>query len=154
MKIKIYKPAQYILIAFLAGTLAIISCGKNNDPSVTNSFTWTYAGITYTARLDTAYKSIVPFFPLILATAGNSLFSPPAEVQIGLISFNTGTYTFTSGGTNIFQFTDPLGFSHSSTGGSLTISTNTSTTISGNFSANLTSGKTITGNFSNMSVKP
>lgn len=133
-------------------SLFFIACDKNNDPPASN-FTWTYDGVNYTANLDTAYTNIA-FGPLILASRGNSLFAPSAELQIAVTGFSPGTYTFSPGGPNRVFYVDSQGFSYASNTGSITITSNSNNYISGNFTSALNSGKTISGNFTNTPVKP
>ncbi len=145
-----------ILVTALALTtfFSQTACDKNSPAVVSNSFSWKYDNINYTARLDSAYTSSIPFSPLILASVNNSLFIPSAEVQIGLTSFALGNYSFTTGGANRMNFTDPVGNSYASIGGSLTISSSSSSAIWGNFDIQLNSGKNISGNFLNTPVRP
>jgi hypothetical protein len=141
--------AFYLFISAITAS-SFLACSKDNDDK-SSTFTWAYDGVSYTSKLDSAYVSSLPFSPIIMATTGNSLFAPSAELQIRLASFNPGTFIF-PGGNNAVQFTDPQGFSHNDVNGTLNLTDN-SNGLSGNFSIGLSSGKTITGSFSSVPVK-
>lgn len=149
---------RLIYYLLLAGPIILLSCGKdngNNTPA--SNFTWTYEGITYTAKTDTAYNS-TPIYtataPVILATQGSRFYAPSPELTIFLASLNPGPYSFTGTGANQLHYIDPLGFDRDGVGGSLTITSNASSRLAGNFSITLTNGKVLTGSFSNVPVKP
>lgn len=147
------------------GKLAIFVCllcsacdkkeSNNNGPL--SSFSWTYEGVTYTAKTDTAY-STPPIYtgtaPVILATQTGRFYAPSPELIIYLASLNTGTYTFTGAGSNLLHYIDPLGFDREGVGGSLNISSNSNSRLAGNFNITLTNGKSLTGNFSNLPIRP
>ncbi len=149
---------KYYLV--LAAPIVLLSCGKdngsnNNKPA--SQFTWTYEGMTYTAKTDTAYNS-APIYtspaPVILATQGSRFYAPSPELYIYLASLTPGTYGFTGSGTNQLHYVDPLGFDRDGVSGSLNISSNASNRLAGNFSITLTNGKVLTGTFSNVPIKP
>jgi len=147
-------------IALIMAIAATAACSKkgdsgNNDP--VSSFTWTYDGQTYTAKTDTAYNS-PPIYtataPVILATQGSRFYAPSPELYIFLTSLSPGAYNFTGSGTNQLHYIDPLGFDRDGTGGSLNITSNSSSRLAGNFSITLNNGKLLTGSFSNVSIRP
>ncbi len=144
----------------LAGPIVLLSCGKdtgsnNNTPA--SSFTWTYEGMTYTAKTDTAFNS-TPIYtftaPVILATQGSRFYAPSPELYIFLASLTPGTYGFTGSGTNQLNYIDPLGFNRDGVSGSLNITSNASSRLAGNFSITLTNGKILNGSFSNVPIRP
>lgn len=152
---------QYLIL--LSGFLLLFSCGKdkgsNNNNTPASSFTWSYDGVTYTAKTDTAFNS-TPIYtatgPVILATQGSRFYAPSADLYIFLSSLSQGAYVFTGpgSGTNQLHYTDPLGFDRDGVSGSLNITSNVSSLLAGNFSITLTNSKVITGSFSNVPVRP
>ena len=154
MRMKTRFNGSLICTASIILIVAFISCSKNEpgNNDNTNKFTWTYESQTYNANVDTAYISSLPFSPVMMAGLGTRLYAPSPEVIINLNSFNPGTYVFS--GSNVFNFTDPVGNSYQSTGGSLTISKYSNYQLSGTFSVMLPMGKTITGSFTDVPVKP
>ena len=144
----------FLLIA--AGWLA--SCGKNtNNNGPASSFSWTYEGVTYTAKTDTAYNT-PPIYaataPVILATQTGRFYAPSPELIIYLTSLNPGTYPFTGTGVNQLHYIDPLGFDRDGTGGSFTISSNSNNRLAGSFNIILNNSKNLTGSFSNLPIRP
>ena len=115
-----------------------------------------YDGMNYTANTDTAFNS-TPIYtftaPVIIATQGSRFYAPSPELYIFLTSLAPGNYAFTGTGTNQLEYTDPLGFMHNGVSGSLSITSNASNRLAGNFSISLTSGKVLSGSFSNVPVK-
>lgn len=143
----------------LIAAVLLASCGKNssNNNSPAPSFSWTYEGVTYTAKTDTAYSS-PPIYtgtaPVILATQGGRFYAPSPELIIYLASLNPGAYTFTGAGSNQLHYIDPLGFDRDGTGGTFTISSNSNSRLAGHFNISLTNGKSLTGSFSNLPIRP
>jgi|GEM_PF-6373411 len=89
-----------------------------------------------------------------------SSYTIQKRVEFNLTSFNAGTYTITSGSgaVNKLSYIDDAGFNLNGTSGILTVTANTGNKISGNFSASLVDGSSVTsqlsGSFSNMVIKP
>jgi hypothetical protein len=152
---------RLIYCLLLAGPIFLLSCGKdkgsNNPPA--SSFTWTYEGVTYTAKTDTAFSTTpiyTPTAPVIIATQGNRFYAPSAELYIYLASLSPGTYGFTGtgSGTNRLYYTDPLGFALYDVSGSLNITSNAGNRLAGNFSVTLANSKLLSGTFSNVPIQP
>ena len=135
--------------------LILLSCTKNDkpDPSAASKFSWTYNGTTYVAIQHTAYLSGLGAPSVI---AGLQVYSPTwgSGPTFNLTSLQQGTYALTSGGGNKLRYVDEAGDLHSGTAGSLNITNNSGNLLSGNFSVTLTNNKTITGDFTNTTIKP
>lgn len=143
------------LTAFLAALLLLSSCGKDNPPGqpAESKFTWTYNGTTYVAKQHAANMSGIGA-PSIVAGMQVSPFAGGTGPRINLSSLQQGTYAIALSGANQFQYIDDTGNVEAGTSGSLNITKNTGTLLSGNFSVTLTNTKTITGEFVNTAIKP
>lgn len=144
-----------ILNASLAALLLLASCGKDNPPDqpAESKFTWTYNGTNYVAKQHAANMSGIGA-PSIVAGMQTSPFAGGTGPRINLSSLQQGTYTIALSGANKFEYIDDSGNVEAGTSGSLNITKNTGTLLSGNFSVTLTNTKTITGEFVNTAIKP
>lgn len=152
------------IFAVLLSSISILSsssCNKtgDSDSKPPSNFTWTYYNSTYKADLCSAYVNydLAPF--LIMAITGtnfNTYFTQ--KISITLTSFNPGDYSFVPGpGSSRLEYIDVLGYVHSGVSGTLTITSYTNNLMSGNFSAVMagpSGNETITGNFTNVRVRP
>ncbi len=136
-----------LLLALVAG---IYSCKKSNVSSVSpGSFSWSVSGTTYTADNDTAFVS-GPFTIIAKKDASNS--SNFKIFEINLSSFTVGAYALTASGNQVNYATNAGVVTSQS--GTLNITENTGTTISGNFTTSLTGGLAMTGNFAAVPIIP
>lgn len=151
MKSKFIKPG---LIAglFLAGICFLSACSKSDTNSniTASSFSWTVGGTTYTADNDTAFVS-GPF--TIIAKKDETSPTNFKIFEINLTGFTTGAYTLTATGANQVNYLTNSGLVTSQSG-TLNITANTGTALSGNFTTTLTGSLAMTGTFTNMPVKP
>ena len=138
------------LIYFLIPALLILSCDKDKDSS--GPFTWNYDGTNYSANFKAAYSASMGQ-PYIIAGLGNSISTPNSGPRIHLISFSSGNYSFGGIVPNSLSFVDLVGSEVSAIGGSVNITSN-SNKLSGNFSASLGNGKTVTGSFTDLIIQP
>jgi hypothetical protein len=137
------------IILLLIPLLFLLSCGKDNESS--GSFTWNYDGTNYTANFKAAYSSSMGQ-PYIIGGLGNSITTPNSGPHIYVISFTPGTYSFGGIVPNSLNFVDQLGFDISAIGGAVNITSNSNNKLSGNFSAALANGKTVTGSFTDLTI--
>jgi hypothetical protein len=149
------KHLKTFLTAPLAALLLLSSCGKDSPPNqpAESKFTWTYNGTNYVAKQHAADTSGIGA-PSIVAGMQVSPFVGPTGMRIKLSGLQQGTYTITSNGANRFEYIDDAGYVEIGTSGSLNITKNTGTLLSGNFSVTLINTKTITGEFVNTTIKP
>lgn len=151
MKNKFIKPA---LIAglFLTGICFLFSCSKSetNSNVAAPSFSWTVGGATYTADNDTAFIS-GPF--TIIAKKDETSATNFKIFEINLSGFATGAYTLTATGANQVNYLTNSGLVTSQSG-TLNITANTGTALSGNFTTTLTGSLAMTGTFTNIPIKP
>lgn len=149
----------------VAGILIILvtSCSKNNDeetPPGPNSFTWSFQSTNYTATQDTAFTSGLGMAPFVIyAGTGTSYLSYSRRFYFYLSSFSAGTYTFglPPGASNSFSYIDEAGFNWGGISGNFIITSNNGGRMSGSFSGTLSGpggNLPVSGNFSNMPVKP
>lgn len=137
------------------------SCDKPNDPDPKppSDFTWTFRGSTIKADIDSAFVNhdLAPYF-IKAITGTNFRHSYTRLISFTLTSFNPGNFIIVSGpGSNKLEYIDELGFIHTGISGSLTIASNSNNLMSGNFSAIMagpSGNEPITGNFTNVPVKP
>ena len=138
------------IILLLIPLLVLLSCDKDKESS--GSFTWNYDGSNFIANFKAAYSSSMGQ-PFIIGGLGSSI-SPGSGPRIYVISFNPGVYNFGGIVPNSLNFVDQLGFDINAIGGGVNITSNSNNKLSGNFSASLANGKTITGNFSELPIQP
>jgi len=149
------------IFAVLFSIAILPSCNKtsDSDSKPPSNFTWTYNGTTYKADLDSAYVryDLTPYF--IKAIIGtNFITNHTQEIWFSLASFNTGSFAIVPGpGSNVLHYTDVLGYDHPGISGTLNITSYANNLLSGNFSATIagpSGNEPITGNFTNVPVKP
>jgi hypothetical protein len=144
------KHLKTILAASSIGLILLLSCGKDDTPGqpAESKFTWSYNGTNYVAKTHIAHMNGIGS-PSIVASlqTGTGSF-------INLSSLQQGTYAILINGANMFSYVDEAGDIQAGTSGSLNITKNTGTLVSGNFSVTLTNSKTITGEFVNTAIRP
>ncbi len=144
-----------LAIAFMV-LLFAQSCKKSDSSS--DSFNWTWDGTNYTGNFKEAFIQSLGSGSNIIAGTGTSINSAGTGPRINVSSLNAGTYTLGSGITNSISFIDPFGNNLASTSGTLNITANANSKLSGNFSATLVNGigfmTSITGSFSNIKINP
>ena len=159
---KMIKAIFYISALIVCSSLLLSSsCNKSNDPdpNPASDFTWTFRGSTIKADLDSAFVNydLAPYF-IKAITGTNFRHSFTRLISFTLTSFNPGDFAIASGpGSNKLEYIDELGYIHAGISGSLTIASNSNNLMSGNFSAIMagpSGNEPITGNFSNVPVKP
>lgn len=148
------KSVRTILTILLPGLLFLSSCKKSDtaDQITESKFTWVYGGVTFTAQEHAARTTGIGA-PSIRATLQPNVVSGTGP-RINLTGLQQGTYAFTTGSGNYFDYIDDMGDVHMATAGTLNITKNASSLISGNFSVTLTNSRTLTGEFVNTPIKP
>ena len=148
---------KFIRTSLFAGSLLIaivtlFSCSKSSPNSNSSApvFTWSVSGATYTADSDTAFIS-GPF--AIIAKKDASLPASYKIIEIDLSAFTTGAYTLSSSGVNQVNYLTNSGLAASQSG-TLNITANTGSTLSGNFTTTLSGSVSMTGTFTNVPIKP
>ncbi len=138
--------------SFLIAVVMIFSCSKSssNPSTPTPVFTWSVGGATYAADSDTAFIS-GPF--TIIAKKDASLPGSYKFIEIDLSAFTTGAYTLSAAGANQVNYFTSSGLVVSQSG-TLNITANTGTTLSGNFTTTLTGSVAMAGTFTNVPIKP
>ena len=145
---------RYSIPALFLFALVIAGCAKDEKdpieppPSGTNSnfgeFKWTPVSGTE-IRSDSAYY--IPSFNNIVAYKGNS------TIDIVLSALVVGTYTISSSQGNTLEYNTGSSVNNA-TSGSVVITTNTGSKLSGSFSANFSGGQpSINGHFSNIPAR-
>jgi hypothetical protein len=139
-------------VLFLGSIITLFSCSKSstNANLSTSVFSWSVSGATYTADNDTAFIS-GPF--TIIVKKDENLPASYKILEINLSAFTTGAYVLSAAGTNQVNYLTSGGLA-TSQGGTLNITTNTGSTLSGNFTTTLPGSVTMTGTFSNVPIKP
>ena len=143
--------------AVLVLTIVILSCNKSSD-SDNWSFAWIHTGNSYSATSANAYISQIDLDkgPNHIAA---SVPSVPRDYKISiyLTSLNQGSYSV-SLSTNKIRYIDDAGYELGGAAGSVTITSNSSSKLSGNFAVtliNLSSDTTLlNGSFSNIALHP
>ena len=146
-----------IAVTILVVLVCFLSCKKSTNVSVKSEFTWNYNGKSYTANIDSAFISSMSTGPILIASIGNNFRLTATSLQISVHSFAVGTYSFGTSTTNGILYVDELGFGWDAKTGSLNITENTGTRLSGHFSVMVTNGPcTITvplsGTFKNVGI--
>ena len=153
MKTRLLKLLR-LTIAILV--ISAISCKKSGNSNDSDSFTWTWNGTNYTGNFKEAFTQSLSLGPLIIGGTGSTVYSAGSGPRISLNSLNAGVYTLGGGITNSIMFIDPNGNNLQSTTGTLTITSNSNSKLSGNFSATLVNGvgqnNSLTGSFINIKI--
>jgi hypothetical protein len=135
MKTRVFSLSFYITITFLVSLLA---CKKSDQAEAVNSFTWTYEDSNYIANFRTAYISSISITgPIIIAGTGNSIMSKGTGPSITIPSLNVGSYPIGANPNNQIQYIDDEGFALQSIAGTINITENTGSRLSGNFTATI-----------------
>jgi hypothetical protein len=147
-----------LLLSFLI--FPNIGCKKDKSSITTASgFTWVFKGKTYQSNFDTAFStpgSARDF--VIMAGTGSSIFNHQIGPKFDLNSLQPGSYSIDlaiPGNTVIMDYTNTTSEILNALGGTLTIISNNSKKISGNFSATLYTGfgnEVITGTFNDVPI--
>jgi len=138
--------------------LTILSCNKHSDSNDSWSFNWTHQNVSHSATSADAYISQagLGLGPKQIVAAISSS-GPNYRVNIQLSSLAPSSYTV-SLTSNKFDYVDDLGNDLVGAQGIVTISSNSNSKLSGNFSVkliNISSDTTaITGLFTNINVHP
>jgi hypothetical protein len=141
-----------ILTLFLFST-----CNKSGDSqNASGSFTWTWSGTNYTGNFKEAFLQGLGPTPMIISGTGDAAHTAGTGPRITVNSLNVGTYTLGGGITNYISFIAPNGDNLQSTTGTLNITANANSKLSGDFSATLINGvgqtSLLTGSFSNIKI--
>ena len=156
---------RFLFNIVLLGSITFWSCSKSSDTasqSTASNFTWTQEGKTFTATIDTAFLGVgYTFTPFhIIAGFGTFPTSFNRRIDFHLTSFNIGAYTIvpSPATVNTLDYIDDAGFNLQGISGTLNITGNASSLLSGNFSLTLINGAGVTnpmsGSFSNVSIHP
>ena len=143
--------------AFLILAIVVLSCNKSSDND-NWSFAWTHTGNSYSATSANAYISQIDLDkgPNHIAASVPSL---PRDYKISfyLTSLNQGSYSV-SLSTNKVRYIDEAGYELGGAAGTVTITSNSSSRLSGNFAIkliNLSSDTTLlNGSFANIPLHP
>ena len=143
--------------SFLVLAIVILSCNKSSDND-NWSFAWTHTGNSYSATSANAYISQIDLDkgPNHIAA---SVPSVPRDYKISiyLTSLNQGSYSV-SLSTNKVRYIDEAGYELGGAAGTVTITANSSSKLSGNFAVkliNLSSDTTLlNGSFANIPLHP
>ena len=143
--------------AFFVFAIVILSCNKSSDND-NWSFAWTHTGNSYSATSANAYISQIDLDkgPNHIAA---SVPSVPRDYKISiyLTSLNQGSYSV-SLSANKVRYIDEAGYELGGAAGTVTITANSSSKLSGNFAVkliNLSSDTTLlNGSFSNILLHP
>ena len=144
-------------VVFLSLVFIIQSCSKDKKEKGSGSFTWNHRNVSHTATIADAYISQAGLGlgpNQIIANDGSTTFY---RVSMRLSSLNPGSYAV-SLTSNKFDYVDDLGFDLAGAQGTVTILSNSTNKLSGNFSVKLINASSdttvITGAFSNILVHP
>ena len=143
--------------AFLVFAIVILSCNKSSDND-NWSFAWTHIGNSYSATSANAYISQIDLDkgPNHIAASVPSL-PRDYKISIYLTSLNQGSYSV-SLSTNKVRYIDDAGYELGGAAGTVTITSNSSSKLSGNFAVkliNLSSDTTLlNGSFANIPLHP
>ncbi len=162
LKLKFMKTRFTVLSKLLVAILALslfLSCSKSGDSqNNADSFTWNWSGTNYTANFREAFLQSLSSTPLIIGGTGTAVYSAGTGPRITVNSLNVGSYNLGGGITNSVSFITPNGDNLQSTTGTLNITLNANSRLSGNFSVtiiNLASQTSLlTGSFSNIKISP
>ena len=148
MKKLFYSTVVVLSVSFIA--MSFSSC-KKSEPAAASAFNWTFNGGTATkANIHKAFS----ISKNILATKGSNIVS--FDILISVSSFNTGSYTITSGGSNSVLYIDNSGNNYTASAGVINITSYSSNLISGNFNVTLTDtggSYTLSGSFTDTPVE-
>ncbi len=148
-------------LKFILSTIIIIlfliiqSCKKSND---SDSFTWTWNGNNYTANYKEAFIQSLGSGSYIIGGTGSALNSSGTGPRISVSSLSVGSYNLTANLPNTIYFVDPNGDNLATTTGTLNITSNSNSKLTGNFSATLVNATNqntaISGSFTNIKISP
>ena len=142
------------LIVILAIVISIMqACKKSSD---SDSFTWTWNGTSYTGNYKEAFIQSLGSGSNIIGGTGSTINSTGTGPRISVSSLNVGSYNLTSNLPNTIYFIDPNGDNLATTTGILSITSNSNSKLTGNFSATLvnTTNQTtsLSGSFTNIKI--
>jgi hypothetical protein len=133
------KHIRNLIFMYIAGATMLVSCAKNNpNPSSTSSsqyFTVSINNYAWSALADSG-QLLGPDNANVYGAKGSSV------VYLTLSSLSPGTYTVSSGGPTVVNYTpDGIGLFKSDSG-TVVISSYSNNIIQGTFNARLTNGTT------------
>lgn len=146
------KNVSLFSIVALTGVLFFGACTKEADkpeeenptPVVTAKFTWSESSGTFTAD----YAEFNPDFNNIHASKVDD-----SSVDIMLEDLNKGTHSIVPTAGRTLVYVNNKNITLDGVSGSVTISENTGTTLSGSYNCKLENGSNISGTFSNIPKK-
>jgi len=146
------KPAKFFILA-----IVILSCNKSSGDDQW-SFTWTHQSSSHSATSANAYISQIDLDkgPNHIAASDPSL-PRNYKVSIYLTSLNPGSYSV-SLTTNKVRYIDDAGYDLAGAAGTVIISSNSNSKLSGNFSMKLINASSDTtmlnGSFAGIPLHP
>jgi hypothetical protein len=154
MKTKSLKSLNVIII--LVTVISIIqACKKSSD---SDSFTWTWDGTNYTGNYKEAFIQSLGSGSHIIGGTGSTINSAGTGPRISVSSLNVGSYNLTSNLPNTIYFVAPNGDNLATTTGTLSITSNSNSKLTGNFSATLVNATnqntSLSGSFTNIKINP
>ncbi|PBQ31685.1 hypothetical protein CNR22_07855 [Sphingobacteriaceae bacterium] len=157
MKHPIFKYASIVILFLIPIAITFSGCAKDPDEpadetpdtpaATTPKFTWTLSGSTLVTADDSYFVSQ---FSNIYASKTNGM-----SVDINLSDLNTGNHTIAPSNGVTLEYTSTT-TTLNATSGSVVISENTGTSVSGSFTCNLSGGgstSTIIGDFIHLPKK-
>ena len=137
--------ATFFLSFLCLFTLFIFIACKKSDAG--SSFTWTYKGVNYAASKSRAIPASNGLYTIEATTIGAM-----PDVQTGVLPLTVGQYKIPdTAGIGYFERT--TGNIYPADSGIINITSKSSNSVSGNFSAILNNGEALTGTFSNVPIQ-
>ncbi len=154
MKTNFLKTLNVFISIFIL--LSIMQACKKSSTS--DAFTWTWNGTNYTGNYKEAFIQSLGSGSNIIGGTGSTINSAGTGPRISVSSLNVGSYNLTSNLPNTIYFVDPNGDNLATTTGTLTITSNSNSKLTGNFSATLVNAAnqntSISGSFTNIKISP
>jgi hypothetical protein len=149
------KKTIKIIMLSLSTVIMIYSCSKSETGSINNtgnngqgSAQWTFDGVASSS--DSSFASIsnnrIMAYKDVL-TVQSKIFN------LNLSSLSVGNYVLSSTMPNVLIYRISTTVDHTSQSGTVNITSNTGTKLSGNYSAQMENGLTLTGTFSEVPIR-
>ena len=155
------KKTFSIMMLVFSTIIILSSCSKSETGNIINnsgnnggnngqgSAQWTFDGIAASSDSSFAYQSINRIMAYKDVTAVQSKI-----INLNLSSLSVGSYILSTTNPNVLRFRFSTTVEHTSQSGTVNITSNTGTKLSGNYSALMDNGLTLTGTFIEVPIRP
>ncbi len=147
-----------LIITVILSTIAVISsCSKSETGNIISNTgnngqgaaQWSFDGIASSSDSSFAMASLNRIMAYRDVTSVQSKI-----FNLNLSSLSVGNYTLSTAAPNVLVYRVSTTVDHTSQSGTINITSNTGTKLSGNYSALMDNGLTLTGTFTEVPIRP